>query len=233
MLAGVSPDYYARLEQGRAANVSGQVVNAVATALRLDDLERRHLAALARPADPAPSPPLAVRRELRTMVASLDPVPAMLHGPRFEVLAVNRMARALIHDFDAMPVGERNLVRWVFTDPRARRVYVDWADVAAQLVAVLRTVAGRNGGDARLDTMVDELSALSPDFAAMWADHRVRRHGHGPKRFFHDAVGALTVNFETMYLEDDSGIALTVYTADPDSPAAERLTALARHAGVG
>lgn len=232
MLAGVSPDYYARLEQGRAANVSEQVVNAVATALRLDDLERGHLAALARPAAPVRSHPLTVRPELSTMVASLDPVPALLHGPRFEVLAANRMARALIHDFEPMPVDERNLVRWVFTDPRARRVYVDWADVAAQLVAVLRTVRGRGGSDARLDALVDELSELSPDFAQMWADHRVRRHGHGPKRFLHDVVGALTVNFETMYLGDDSGVALTVYTAEPNSPAAERLAALARHVGV-
>ena len=232
MLAGVSPDYYARLEQGRAANVSEQVVNAVATALRLDDLERRHLAALARTADPVRPQPLTVRPELSTMVAALDPVPAMLHDPRFEVLAVNRMARALIHDFETMPVEERNLVRWVFTDPRARRVYVDWADVAAQLVAVLRMARGRGGGDARLDALVHELSELSPEFAGMWADHRVRRHSHGPKRFLHDVIGALTVNFETMYLGDDSGVALTVYTAGPDSPAAERLTALARHVGL-
>ncbi len=110
MLAGVGPDYYARLEQGRATNVSGQVLDAVAGALRLDELERRYLAALLRPARTAPAErPLRVRAALRSMISALDPTPAILHGPRLEVLAANRAARILIHDFDAMPSSERNM----------------------------------------------------------------------------------------------------------------------------
>ena len=219
MLAGVSPDYYARLEQGRATNVSEQVINAVAGALHLDDLERRHLSVLLS-GHPPPARPTRVRRELRTMVAALDPVPAMLHGPRFEVLAINRSARALIHDFEAVPESERNLIRWVFTDPAARAVYPDWTEVAEQLVAALRLTAEPD------DAVVAELSSLSPAFTRIWSDHRVSRHSHGPKRFRHAAVGDLTLNYETMELADDSGLALTLYTADPGSPSAERLAAL-------
>jgi transcriptional regulator with XRE-family HTH domain len=219
MLAGVSPDYYARLEQGRAANVSEQVVNAVAGALLLDDLERRHLTTLLRGDSTSPRP-VKARRELRNMVAALDPVPAILHGPRFEVLAINRSGRALIHDFDALPESERNLLRWTFTDPCAREIYVDWADVAAQLVAALRLAAEPD------DAMVNELSTLSTDFARFWADHRVSRHSHGLKRFRHAAVGAMTLHYETMALADGSGLSLTVYTADPGSPSADRLDAL-------
>jgi transcriptional regulator with XRE-family HTH domain len=225
MLAGVSPDYYARLEQGRAVNVSEQVLDAVAGALRLDDLERRHLSALVRrQAGPAPERAVKVRRELRAMVAALDPVPAMLHGPRFEVLAINRMGRALIHDFDTVSAPERNLIRWTFTDPRAREIYVDWTSVAAQLVSALRLAAEPD--DPALFALVNELRSAAPEFTRVWDDHRVSRHSHGPKRFRNDVVGELTLSFETMHLADDSGLSLTLYTADPGSPSAERLAEL-------
>ena len=219
MLAGVSPDYYARLEQGRAVNVSDQVVNAVAAALLLDDLERAHLSALLREQPAGSGGPVRVRREVRTMVDALGPVPAMVHNPEFDVLATNVLARALIHDFDAAPDAERNLLRWVFTDPRARQVYPDWAEVATGLVASLR-LSIRSG------SLIDELSAASPEFTRFWADHQVRRHSQGPKRFHNAVVGDLTLNFETMLLADGSGLALTVYTADPGSPSAQRLAEL-------
>ncbi len=227
MLAGVGPDYYARLEQGRATNVSGQVLDAVAGALRLDELERRYLAALLRPARTLPAErPLRVRAALRSMISALDPTPAILHGPRLEVLAANRAARILIHDFDAMPSSERNMVRWMFLDPRARQVYPDWSDIAAQLVAILRVAGGQDTADARLSELVAELSSKSTEFAQFWADRQLFQHTHGPKRFHHDAVGTFTVNYETMHLPTDPGLFVIVYTADAGSPSEAKLREL-------
>jgi transcriptional regulator with XRE-family HTH domain len=225
MLAGVSPDYYARLEQGRATNVSEQVLDAVAGVLRLDALERRHLAALVKPTRTV-ADQLRVRPALRSMIAALDPTPAVLHGPRLEVLATNRAARLLIHDFDALPVAERNMVRWMFTDPRARQVYPDWQDISAQMVAILRLNAGHLGADPQLAALVAELSARSAAFAKAWADQLLFQHTYGPKRFHHDAVGTFTVNYETAHLPDDPGLSLILYTADAGSPAEARLREL-------
>lgn len=223
MLAGVSPDYYARLEQGRATNVSEQVLDAVAGVLRLDDLERRHLTALVKPTRTAADSSLKVRPALRTMVAALDPTPAVLHGPRLEVLAINRAGRLLIHDFDGLPVSDRNMVRWMFTDPAARRVYPDWPDIAAQLVAILRLNSGQNRADARLAELVSDLSMTSAAFAKLWADQKLFQHTHGPKRFHHDAVGTFTVNYETVHLPDDPGLSLILYSADAGSPSEAKL----------
>lgn len=226
MLAGVSPDYYARLEQGRATNVSDQVLDAVAGVLRLDALERRYLAALVRPTRTTATAPPRVRPALRSMVAALDPTPAVLHGPRLEVLAINRAAALLIHDFDALPVPERNMVRWMFTDARARRVYPDWRDIAAQLVAILRLNGGQNGADAHLTDLVADLSMRSAEFATLWADRKLFQHTHGPKRFHHDGVGTFTVNYETVHLPDDPGLSLILYSADAGSPGEAKLREL-------
>lgn len=227
MLAGVSPDYYARLEQGRATNVSDQVLHAVADALRLNALERDHLAALVKPVRPAPDGPLRARPALRSMISALDPTPAVLHGPRLEVVAINRAAAALIHDFEAMPVAERNMARWMFLDPKARQVYPDWPDIAAQMVAILRVAGGRDAGDARLAELVGELSTRSSEFAQFWAAQKLFEHTHGPKRFHHDAVGTMTLNYETMHLPADAGLSLILYTADPGSPSEAKLVELA------
>jgi transcriptional regulator with XRE-family HTH domain len=218
-LAGVSPDYYTRLEQGRARNVSEQVLNSVATALRLDDLERRHLFSLVKPATP-PSAVLRARPAVRMMLDALDPVPAVLHGPRLEVVAINRMGRILIDDFDAMPPAERNMVRWMFLNPKAREVYPDWAEIAAQMVAILR----RAPGSAPLVAM---LSERAPEFAGFWADHQVFQHTHGTKRFHHDAVGEMVINYESLVPPSDPDLSLIVYTAATGSPSEEKLRLLA------
>lgn len=237
MLAGVSPDYYARLEQGRARNVSEQVLTAVAEALQLDDLERRHLIELVRPAAgpggnaavPAGSgTPLRARAALRSMLDALDPVPAMIYGPCLDVLAANRMGKVLIHDFDEMAPAERNMVHWMFLHPNARRVYPDWSEIAAQLVAILRVAAGNAANEARLAVLVGELTTRSTEFADYWADYRVYQHTYGPKRFHHDAVGDFTLNYETLQLPADPGLSLIIYSADRGSPSAEKLAALAQ-----
>ena len=233
MLAGVSPDYYARLEQGRAANVSDQVLDAVAAALRLDDLERRHLTDLVKPrANASAEDSLRLRPELRAMVDALDPTPAVLHGPRLEVLVINGAAAALIDDFGAMPEAERNMVRWMFLDPKARRIYPDWPEIAAQMVAILRMAGGRNMADARLAELVTELSEASEEFACAWADRNLFQHTHGPKRFHHNAIGTITLNYETLRLPADPGLSLILYTAAAGSPEEAKLRELVRIQGV-
>lgn len=226
LVAGVSADYYARLEQGRAANVSEQVLVAVADALRLTDVERRHLSALARghDADAADHSP-RVRPALRSMIDALGPVPALLHDPLYEVMAINAAGAALIDDFEAMPAGDRNWARWTFLNPRARTVYVDWEEVAAQVVAVLRAAGAFQAGP-RLDQLCAELSSQSVEFSRYWADHRVFRHTFGPKRFHHEAVGDMTLNYETMHFPADQGLTLILYTADRGSPSEAKLREL-------
>ena len=225
-LAGVSVDYYARLEQGRARNVSESVLTAVADALRLDDLERRHLAELLRPTESDPEKPVRSRAALRSMIYALDPTPAMLYGPHMEVLAVNRMGALLFDDFAAMPVSERNLVRWMFLNPKARQVYPDWSEIAQQLVAILRLAAGTNGDGSRKSALVRDLSGQSDEFARFWSDHRVFQHTHGPKRIHHEAVGTMTLNYETLVPPSDPDLRVIVYTADVGSPSQEKLETL-------
>ncbi|MBE8516059.1 helix-turn-helix domain-containing protein [Amycolatopsis sp. H6(2020)] len=231
MLAGVSVDYYTRLEQGRARNVSEQVLSAVAAALRLDDLERRHLFDLVKPVKPAtdaaPARPPRARPAVRAMLHALDPVPAVLHGPRLEVVAINRMGKILIDDFDAMPPAERNMVRWMFLDPKARTVYPDWAEIAEQMVAILRVAAGKDARDPALTALVGELTTRSEEFARFWSDYRVFQHTHGTKSFHHDAVGTMTINYETLVPPTDPDLSLIIYTAPAGSPSEEKLKILA------
>lgn len=225
LLAGVSPDYYARLEQGRATNVSAQVLDAVSAALRLDALERSHLAALIRPTETTPGIP-RVRPALRAMVTALDPTPAVLHGPRLEVVALNGAAATLVDDFESMPPPQRNMVRWVFLNPAARTRYPDWADVAEQMVAILRVAGGRDAADPHLRQLVDELSSQSSEFRRCWATRELFEHTHGPKRFHHESVGTMTLNYETLHLPADPGLSLILYTAPAGSPSEAKLREL-------
>ncbi|TKK87809.1 helix-turn-helix domain-containing protein [Herbidospora galbida] len=228
MLAGVSVDYYTRLEQGRAPHASEQVLGAVADALRLGPLERRHLFDLVKPgADPAADQPPRARLAVRMMLAALDPVPAILHGPFLEVVAINRMGAALLDDFDAMPPGERNMARWTFLNPKARSVYPDWDEVAPQMTAILRAAAGPDARDPRLTRLVEELTAQSPEFARFWADYEVFQHTHGTKRFHHDAVGTMTLNYESLIPPADPHLSLIIYSAATGSPSEEKLRRLA------
>jgi transcriptional regulator with XRE-family HTH domain len=228
-LAGVSVDYYVKLEQGRAGNVSDQVLEAVERALRLDELERRHLRALLRavhgpPATTGEPPRPKARAAVRTMVEALG-VPAVIHGPLLEVLGTNAVARALFADFDAMPLEQRNLARWMFLDPAARSIYLDWEQHAAQMVAILRA-AVRGPHAVRLARLVGDLSVASPDFARHWADYRLHQHTHGVKRFAHELVGELRLHYQALPLQEDAGQTVVVYHADPGSPSAEKLALL-------
>jgi transcriptional regulator with XRE-family HTH domain len=229
-LAGVSVDYYARLEQGRIGAVSDQVLTAIEDALKLDPLEREHLRALVVPHSPRvrrrrPAPP-AARLPLRVLIDAMDPIPAFLQGPRMEVLASNRAARILLADFDAMPVVDRNIARWLFLDPQTRTRYPQWAEVAAGTVAALRANRDPRIRDDELERLVGELSVASAEFAEFWADYHLYEHGHGRKQFYHEAVGVMTLNYETLTIPGAEGQFISTYTADVGSPSDEKLRLL-------
>lgn len=232
VLAGVSADYYTRLEQGRARNVSEQVLAAVADALRLDELERKHLYDLARPRTVTAGKAPKARVAVQMMLAALDPVPAIIHGPRLEVVAINRMGSVLIDDFDAMPVAERNMARWMFLNPKARRVYPGWEDVAPQMVAILRAAISPGAPDPALTRLVDGLRSESPEFARFWTEYRIFQHTHGTKRFHHDAVGEMEINYESLVPPGDPDLSLIIYTAATGSPSDEKLKLLSSWAAT-
>ncbi|MFE2067430.1 helix-turn-helix transcriptional regulator [Streptomyces sp. NPDC059467] len=232
-LAGVSTDYYARLEQGRHPHVSETVLEAVAGALRLDDTERGHLFELARPrpAGPdrhRPARVPRVRPAVHQMLDVLNDVsPALVLDHRTDVLGANHLARQLITDFDTLPHRDRNLARFVLLDPAARDLYQDWGQVAETFVASLRLAAGRHPDDRLLGELVGELSIKVPEFSTWWAGHRVDQCAHGTQRLVHPVVGELTLSYETLALpaEPDQGIVL--YTTEPGSASAETLRLLA------
>ncbi|MED7924243.1 helix-turn-helix transcriptional regulator [Nonomuraea sp. LP-02] len=227
-LAGVSTEYYTRLEQGRAGNPSPEVVEALARALELDLAEREHLTdLLARPARRAPVSPQRVRPGLHLMLRTLDHVPAFVVGRRTDILAANRLARTVLTDFDALPVPQRNLARYYLLDPAARERTGDWERIAAETVAMLRLEAGRYPGDRRLADLVGELTLRCPEFSTWWNDHRVLRRTHGSKRYHHPLVGDLHFSYESLQPPGDPDQTLCVYNVEPGSSTEEALRLLA------
>jgi transcriptional regulator with XRE-family HTH domain len=239
-LAGVSSEYYTRLEQGRAGNPSPEVVAAVARALRLDDTEREHLSDLLTaghgPGSAAAGPDAASRRApsrvqrvrpgLHLMLDTLDHVPAYILGRRTDVLAANRLARAVITDFDVMPATQRNMARYYLLDPQARDRVLDWEQIAAETVAMLRFEAGRYPHDRRLADLVGELMLRSPEFTGWWNDHRVLRRTHGAKHYRHPVVGELHFYYESFQAPGDAEQTLCVYTVESGSESAQALRLL-------
>ncbi|MFH8370537.1 helix-turn-helix transcriptional regulator [Streptomyces sp. NPDC018031] len=228
-LAGVSTEYYTRLEQGRAQNPSPEVLHALGRALQLDAAEREHLTdLLARPA-PArrtPAGPQRVRPGLHLMLQTLDHVPAFILGRRTDVLASNRLAREVLTDFDALPATRRNLARYYLLDPEARDRVGDWERIAAETVAILRLEAGRHPDDRRLADLIGELTLKSPEFPAWWNDHRVLRRTHGTKRYHHPLVGELSFAYESFQAPGDAEQTLCVYNVEPSSGTAQALRLL-------
>jgi transcriptional regulator with XRE-family HTH domain len=246
-LAGVSSEYYTRLEQGRAQNPSAEVVAAVARALRLDETEREHLSDLlasgsgtgsgaaggagagfagSAGARRAPSRVQRVRPGLHLMLDTLDHVPAFILGRRTDVLAANRLARAIITDFEALPATRRNMARYYLLDPQARERVGDWEQLAAETVAMLRFEAGRYPHDKQLADLVGELMLTCPEFTGWWNDHRVLRRTHGAKSYRHPLVGDLHFHYESFQAPGDPEQTLCVYTVEPGSPSAEALRVL-------
>lgn len=231
LLAGVSTDYYARLEQGRRITPSAAVVEAIGRALGLDAAGRAHLEDLigltTAPAQPRSRGAQRVRPGLYQLLDSLDGEPALVLGRRTDILATNRMARALFANFDRLPAKQRNYARWMFLDEGARALFVDWPDMARAAVESLRFEVGRDPDDTATIALVTELRERSREFDRWWEQHRVHQRTHGSKRLRHPLVGELTVEYETLTLPGDPDTALYIYTAEPGSSSRRALDLLA------
>lgn len=227
VLAGVSPDYYSRLEQGRQSTVSAEVLDALARALRLDDVERAHLHDLAAPAPRRTGVVEVTQRPdpgLLRLMGTLDHVPVLLLGHRGDVLARNALLRAVL----GRPLAPgSSFPRFLFLDPLARERIVNWADFASAAVAALRLEAGRRPHDRRLADLIDELRAADGDVARWWDDHAVRDYASVAKRIRHPDVGDLSFDIEIVSPPHDPEQRLVVYTAAPDSATARLLPILA------
>jgi transcriptional regulator with XRE-family HTH domain len=230
-LAGVSIDYYKRLERGSVSGASESVLEALARALQLDDAERAHLIDLARAANPvAPKRRRPVQQRVRPVVQrilnSMD-TPALVRNSRVDYLAANQLGRALYAPLFDSREQPANSARFTFLDPAAVDFYPDWERVASDLVAHLRSEAGRNPYDRGLSDLVGELSTRRDEFRTRWAAHNVRLHRTGTKRLHHPVVGDLELSYETMELSADAGLNLTVYTAEAGSASQQALDLLA------
>ncbi|MEU9776302.1 helix-turn-helix transcriptional regulator [Streptomyces sp. NPDC047968] len=231
-LAGVSVDYYTRMEQGRVPNPSDAVLGALGRALRLDGDATRHLHRLARPRSGAGrvprrrDRPQRVRPMLRRLLDELTDTPALVMGRRMDVLAWNTAACALLGDYAAMDGAERNIARITFLDETSRELYADWASCARENVAYLRLDAGRHPDDPRLAGLIGELSMRSGDFRRWWAEHPVQDKTSGTKRFHHPLVGDLELAYDTLRPADDPEQALITYAAEPGSASHDALRML-------
>jgi hypothetical protein len=239
LLAGVSIDYYTRLERGRAHGASDSVLEGIARALHLDEAERAHLFDLARAAvgsaaPRAPRRPASqhVRPSVQRILDSMTTTPAYVRNARLDILAANRLGKALFAPVLSSPAQPANNARFLFLDPAGREFYADWERQAQDVVAMLRTEAGHNPHDKGLSNLIGELSTRSENFRTWWAAHNVRFHRTGIKRFHHPAVGDLTLTYEALDLAADSGLRISAYTAEPGTASDDALKLLATWAAT-
>jgi transcriptional regulator with XRE-family HTH domain len=236
-LAGVSVEYFKRLERGSAGGASDSVLDAIADALQLDDAERAHLFDLARAAAPTParrrqrSAQQAVRPAVQQILDTIGS-PATVSNMRGDYLAANALGRALYAPLFESREQPPNSARFTFLDPASQEFFVDWEKAAKDLVGNLRSQAGRNPYDRELSDLVGELSTRSEPFRKWWAAHNVRYHQTGTKRLRHPVVGELDLSYEVMELAADSGLRLAVFQAEPGSPSQQRLDLLASWAAT-
>jgi transcriptional regulator with XRE-family HTH domain len=233
-LAGVSVEYYTRLERGSLKGVSDSVLDALAQALRLDDTERTYLYDLARAAGQAPAararrraPRPALRASVTRIVEGMPELPAYVMNNRLDALAANPLGRALYAEMYDDPACEANVARFAFFHPSARRFYTDWERMARFAVGALRVEAGRNPYDRELTTLIGELSTRSDAFRVLWGSHDVHVFRDTTKRLNHPLVGDLELDQETMSLPDESGLSVVVYSAPPGTAAEDGLRLLA------
>ncbi|MBW8485366.1 helix-turn-helix transcriptional regulator [Actinomadura parmotrematis] len=224
--AGISADYYARLEQGRDLNVSEEVLDGLARVLRLSEVERRHLHELARPGGARAPEVQLVRPQLLQVLETMEAAPALVLGRRLDVLAWNRLATRLVADFPLLAPGERNMVRLLFLDPDVRRAFPDWSRVARRAVGDLRLDAGRHRDDPRLAHLVGELSLASAEFSRWWAERPTDEPPGGTLRVRHPEAGELVLGYEAMHLAVDPDQTLVVCAADRGSAAEAALRAM-------
>ncbi|MFB7800903.1 helix-turn-helix domain-containing protein, partial [Isoptericola sp. NPDC056134] len=225
LMAGMSVEYYVRLERGNATGVSESVLEGISRALQLDDAERSHLYDLVRAANDGAQPsrrrPKAraqtVRASVQQLLDAMDTVPAFVQNSRLDLIAINRLGRAVFSELYVQPRRPANFARFVFLDPRAEGFYRDWDGAAQQTVALLRSEAGRAPHDRDLSDLVGELATCSTLFRTLWASHDVREHRTGVKSLTHPVVGDLDLAYEALDLSNDRGLQLIAYSAQPGS----------------
>ncbi|MEV0092349.1 helix-turn-helix transcriptional regulator [Streptomyces sp. NPDC050738] len=240
LLAGVSIDYYARLERGHLAGASEEVLDAVANALQLDDAERAHLYDLAaaqrtRPARRAKRPRGPIPASIQRVLDSMTDSPAFVRNGRLDILAINRLGRALYAPlFTSGTPRPRpvNIARFQFLDPAGRDFFPDWDASLNTTVSLLRTEAGRTPHDTELTALIGELVTRSDEFRTAWAKHNVRLHHTGSKPFRHPEVGELLLDFDAMALPAQPDLTLTAYSAEPGTPAHDALRLLSAWAAT-
>ena len=236
MLAGVSVDYYIRLERGNARGVSDSVLENLARALHLDEAERAHLYDLVRAANTgarAPRPTgQQVRPTVQRLLDAMTMAPAYVRNGRLDILAANRLGRAVFAPVFESLAKPLNMARFLFLDPVAPDFYHDWDRHASDTAALLRAEAGRNPTDKALSDLIGELSTRSEFFGSRWADHNVRRHRAGVKHFHHPVVGDISLAYESMELIADTGLILNAYSAEPGTPSQDALNLLASWAAT-
>jgi len=237
LLAGVSIDYYVRMERGNLTGASETVLDGIASALQLDEAERGHLFDLARAAQPAPprqrrSKTSGVTDGIQQVLDAITDAPAWVRNARHDMLAANRLARALYAPVLADPRRPANNARFIYLDPAAHEFFADWERAADDTAAMLRSEAGSNPHDKQLIELIGELSTRSEEFCSRWAAHNVRFHRTGHKRIRHPVVGTLDLDFEAMEFPAHPGLTLLAYTAAAGTPTADSLRMLASWAAT-
>jgi hypothetical protein len=232
-------DYYARLERGNLTGVSDEVLESIAHALKLDDAETAHLFDLARAAQPGPArrrraatPAQQIRPSLQRFMDAITGAPTWVRNERMDLITANPLGRALFSPLFADPVRPVNNARFVFLNPESRNFYIDWEQGANDIVATLRSYAGRQPHNKGLSDLVGELATRSEEFRTRWAAHNVRFHRTGIKRMHHPVVGDLELSYEAMELPANPGWTMFAYTAEPGSASDERLKLLASWAAT-
>jgi len=237
LLAGMSIDYYVRMERGNLAGASDAVLDGIATALQLDEAERAHLFDLARAAQPAPprhrrAKTSGVTDVIQQILDAITEAPAWVRNARHDMLAANRLARALYAPVLADPRRPANNARFVYLDPAACEFFADWERAADDIAAMLRSEAGSNPHDKQLIELIGELSTRNEEFRTRWAAHNVRFHRTGHKRLHHPVVGTLDLDYEAMEFPAHPGLTLLTYTAAAGTPTADSLKMLASWAAT-
>jgi transcriptional regulator with XRE-family HTH domain len=240
LLAGMSTEYYIRLERGNAKGVSGSVLEGISQALKLDEAERVHLYDLVRPANEGAKPARRrsparvqqVRSGVQRLIDAMTALPTIVQNERLDIVASNQLGGAFYSEMYVQPQRPANFGRFLFLDPRSRAFYRNWDDAAWQTVALLRSAAGRAPYDRDLSDLIGELATRSDDFRTLWAAHDVRLHHSGSKQVHHPIVGDLDLTFEGLEVGTDKGLSIIAYTAEPGSTSHDSLQLLAHWAAT-
>ena len=225
--AHISPTWYTWLEQGRGGAPSAGVLDRIAQALMLTDVEREHLflLGLGRPPEVRYRKDEGVTPRLQRVLDALEPCPALIRTAIWDVVAWNRAATVMLTDYGALPPDQRNILRFIFLDPRVRAAQYDWEGVARFVVGAFRVDAARAGAAAEVEPLVDELCRLSPEFKAMWRDNDVRSHNEGVKHIRHPVVGPIAFEYSAFAVDGRPDLSMVVY--NPETPAdAQKISSL-------